>query len=116
MLKITLQTILGTACLIVLTAAIVWAAKPGRCLLEVDGTKYINGRCTVELQKGGSFQIYDLKKRGYFAYVTLTDAVGVANGYWNGTDRGSHAHDPLGELTRDGACWVNDRARVCAWR
>jgi hypothetical protein len=86
----------------------------GRCLLEVNGKKYITGACKIEMDKDGSFRVYDLKKRGYFAYVTMAH-VG-ANGYWNGTEKGSHAHDPLGDLYKDGACWKNEDAKVCAWR
>lgn len=86
----------------------------GRCLLEVNGKKYISGACRIEMDKDGSFRVFDLKKVGYFAYVTMAE-VG-ANGYWNGAEKGSKAHDPLGDLTKDGACWKNNDAKVCAWR
>ena len=90
------------------------AVKPGRCLLVVDGTKYINGRCDIEMDKGGSFQIYEKGKRGYFAYVNLTDD--GAEGWWNEERTANHAHSSLGTLSRNGACWENERAKVCAWR
>ena len=90
------------------------SSKSGRCLLEVNGKKYISGACKIEMDKDGSFRIYDLRKRGYFAYVTMSET--VALGYWNGIEKGSHAHDDLGELSRDGACWKNGKAKVCAWR
>ncbi|MEP6947258.1 MAG: hypothetical protein ABJA02_15165 [Acidobacteriota bacterium] len=89
-------------------------SKPGRCLLEVDGKKYISGGCRIELEKGGSFQIYDLKKHGYFAYVDVNG--NTAEGYWNEDPMATHAQSPLGTLMRDGACWQNERAKVCAWR
>lgn len=89
-------------------------SKPGRCLLEIDGKKYISGACRIEMQNGGSFQIYDLKKHGYFAYVDVSGS--TAEGYWNEDPRATHAHSPLGTLTRDGACWLNDHAKICAWR
>lgn len=88
--------------------------KPGRCLLVVDGKSYITGACRIEIDNGGSFQIYDLKKQGYFAYVNVSG--NTAEGYWNEARGANHAHSPLGTLTRDGACWKNDRAKVCAWR
>ena len=88
--------------------------KPGRCLLEVDGKKYISGSCRVDLAKGGSFHVYDLKKHGYFAYVNVNG--NSAEGYWNEDPMATHAQSPLGTLTRNGACWQNDRAKVCAWR
>ena len=88
--------------------------KPGRCLLQVDGKKYISGACRIDLQKGGSFQLYDLKKHGYFAYVDVDG--NTAEGYWNEDPMATHAQSPLGTLTREGACWQNERAKVCAWR
>ena len=69
----------------------------------------------VVLNKDGSFQL-TAPGGEFFVYVNM-DAPGVAQGYWNGWGRGSHAHDPLGTLTRDKAdpaCWANDTARVCA--
>ncbi len=89
-------------------------SKPGRCLLQVDGKKYISGACRIDIQKGGSFQIYDLKKHGYFAYVDVDG--NTAEGYWNEDPMATHAQSPLGTLARDGACWQNERAKVCAWR
>ena len=88
--------------------------KPGRCRLVVDGKTYITGACRIEIENGGSFQIYDLKKFGYFAYVNVSG--NTAEGYWNEERGANHAHSPLGTLTRDGACWKNDRAKICAWR
>ena len=106
--------LLITICLLLVVVANAQSAKRGRCLLEVNGKKYISGACKIEMDSDGSFRIYDFKKRGYFAYVTMSE--NEALGYWNGIGKGSHAHDDLGELLRDGACWKNDKARVCAWR
>ncbi|MGH9818644.1 MAG: hypothetical protein ACRD43_00640 [Pyrinomonadaceae bacterium] len=88
--------------------------KPGRCLLEIDGRKYISGPCRIEMDKDGSFRIYENRQKGYFAYVTIVP--GGAEGYWNETRQSTHAHSSLGSLARDGACWTNDHAKVCAWR
>ena len=86
----------------------------GKCYLQVDGKVYIDNPCNIELEHGGSFSIgTDDPKSRYFAYVELYD--GKATGSWNGVDAESHAHDPLGDLTRHGACWTNNRAKVCAW-
>ncbi|HQZ82522.1 MAG TPA: hypothetical protein PLR83_04830 [Pyrinomonadaceae bacterium] len=92
-------------------------AKPGRCLLVIDGKKYISGKCDIDMYSDGtgSFQITELRKKGaYFAQVLVSP--GTALGYWNGARDATHAHDPLGEMTRNGACWQNDRARICAWK
>lgn len=87
----------------------------GRCLLEVDGKTYLSGRCAINLDmhKGvptGDFSIGTDGKSDYFAYVNDSGRSAT----WN--DGASHAHTPLGTLTKKGACWVNSHTKVCAWR
>lgn len=95
-------------------------AAIGRCLLEVDGIKYLSGPCNIELEPGGDFTIgtgNELTASAFFAYVSV-ERPGVAQGNWNGSSGGSRAHDSLGTLIRnyaEPACWENERARVCAW-
>src|SRR5262245_22587010 len=94
-------------------------AFQGECMLEVDGVSYLNGSCNIELERDGSFSIGtgDLASSEYFAYVFLSaEAPDIGEGMWNGEEATSHAHEPLGNLARRGGCWVNDRAKVCAWR
>ena len=81
-----------------------------RCVLEVDGQSYIDGPCEYSPSDSGDFQI---SAKDYFAYIY--PSYKPVLGYWNGTPGTTHAHDPLGELTKNGACWVNDRAKVCAY-
>ena len=81
------------------------------CELSVEGQTVIDGPCEFEDIGGGDFF---MKAGDYFAYVYVAHL--PATGYWNGGEGSTHAHDPLGELVRDGACWVNDNARVCASR
>jgi hypothetical protein len=88
----------------------------GRCQLQVNGTNRINGPCLYHIDRGGSFRIQEAGRRGddfYFAYVSVMG--NTANGSWSGARGVAHAHDPLGELTRSGACWINRTARVCLW-
>ena len=91
-------------------------AKTAGCTLRVDGRTYLEGPCNVDIGSGGSFSIGagENTRSRYFAYVNIDKATGIAQGYWNGVEAESHAHDDLGQLTREGACWVNNRARVCA--
>lgn len=89
-------------------------ARPADCLLAVGGQTYIAGSCDIiplddEL---GSFQIISTDL-SYFAYLYVEGA-DAASAFWNETAGASHAHTPLGALTRDGACWVNAAARICA--
>jgi hypothetical protein len=90
------------------------AQTASRCLLEVDGHRYIDGRCRFTPQGEGSFQIRGLGRVGYFATVLVDGR--QADGFWNGREQGNHAHARLGVLVRRGACWQNRRARVCAWQ
>jgi hypothetical protein len=102
------------ACAVVTAPALAFA-KTGRCLLEVNRKAYLDGPCEVKIEKGGTFTIgvSDKHPSKYFAYVLMDDD--GAHGYWNEEPGATHAHSELGILKRDGACWVNDTARVCAW-
>ncbi|WP_321813935.1 MULTISPECIES: hypothetical protein [unclassified Paraburkholderia] len=114
------QNNVKTTSLILLACAFIAApasayAKTGRCLLEVNNKTYLDGPCEVKIEKGGTFTIgvSDKHPSKYFAYVLMDDD--GAHGYWNEEPGATHAHSELGLLRRDGACWVNDTARVCAW-
>ncbi len=92
------------------------AAFMGRCLLVVNGRTYLDGSCNITMDDDGSFTIgTGTPPAPYFAYVSIVGK-GVAYGSWNGTYNGSHAHASLGTLYRDGACWQNKKAKICAWR
>jgi hypothetical protein len=94
------------------------AAFEGECLIEVGSRSYLDGACNIEMSADGSFSVGagDLSRSEFFAYVSLTPTSGIASGYWNGPEAESHAHYELGTLRREGACWANGNARVCAWR
>jgi hypothetical protein len=88
------------------------AAFEGDCLIEVDGRSCLDGSCNIEMRKDGSFTVGVAETRSdYFAYVTLGPEPGIAEGYWNGPEGGGYAHDALGTLRREGACWANGTAR-----
>jgi hypothetical protein len=86
--------------------------KKGRCSLNVAGTTYIDGDCWIRLERDGSFQITSLDER-YFAQLDRTGTEAVAN--WNEDPGSTHAHSTLGTMQRDGACWRNEEAQICAW-
>ncbi|OWT80382.1 MULTISPECIES: hypothetical protein [unclassified Achromobacter] len=92
-------------------------AETGKCVLEVNKKTYLDGTCEIKINdKQGSFSIGagDKHRSKYFAYVNIDED--GAHGYWNETPDSSHAHSDLGDLKRDGACWVNATARVCAYK
>lgn len=92
-------------------------AKPARCLIEVDGKAYLFGQCNAERRKDGSLTV-GMVDTGppspYFASVSV-DPDGPAEGFWNEEPRASHAQTPLGAMKQSGGCWLNKRAKVCAW-
>lgn len=94
------------------TAEANWRGKVGNCRLRVNGRIYIDGRCWVRLEDGGSFQIMSFNER-FFAQVSRSGK--EALGFWNETPGSSHAQTPLGSLTRAGGCWQNQAAEICAW-
>lgn len=92
----------------------------GKCLFEVLGKKLINKQCKITIESDGSFTIYEITRGeslGYFAMVQIDpDNKATASGYWNGARGSSHAHDELGLLMKNGACWSNEKSKICAWR
>jgi hypothetical protein len=87
------------------------------CVLQVSGINRINGRCLYRIESDGSFYIREAGRRGddgYFAYLSKTGR-NSALASWSGSRASTHAHDSLGDLVRQGACWTNRRNRVCLW-
>jgi hypothetical protein len=104
-------------CLIFFLCASSVNAFLGECVLDVDGRTYLNSVCNIEMiGTDGSFSIGigEQTRSKYFAVVSVDPDTGVAAGYWNGIEAESHAHTELGNLVKQGDCWVNDRASVCA--
>ncbi len=89
-----------------------WKGKEGLCHLSVSGKSYINGICWVKLETDGSFQIMS-RDESYFAQLDRSG--GEAVGHWNETSGSNSAQATLGAMTRSGACWNNEEAKICAW-
>jgi len=91
-------------------------AFEGKCLLEVRGHIYLSGTCNIDNSHDTlSIGTGDRARSKYFAFVSV-GSDGTAQGYWNGVASEDRAGEELGKLRRSGACWINDYARVCAWR
>lgn len=112
-------------------------AKMAKCYLAVNNTVFINGACSFEFMNGnGSFSFDDMRlktrcgsydlgpgrcssastlvtRKGTFGQLVITSP-GRAKIYWN---EGSalHAHGKIAPVERDGACWQNSQAKLCAW-
>lgn len=87
------------------------------CLLVVDGTVHVQGRCWVYPMGDGGLTLNTWSKgkpdRSHFAVVGVTRP-GVADASWNKDPDDTHAWDPLGEVTLQDGCWTNARVRICA--
>lgn len=102
--------------LCIITPSIIYA-KTGRCFLEVQNKTYLNGPCDIMMNDHyGSFSVGagETHRSKHFAYVNVED--GRAYGFWNKDPDDNHAHDDLGILKKNGACWENKTARVCAYK
>ncbi len=83
------------------------------CYLEIDGVIEMQGPCIFDPMGGGDFFVADEDDRLAFVYFYLDDA-GIGTAMWS--DRESKANHNLGTLYRDGACWQNGGATLCAWK
>jgi hypothetical protein len=104
----------GTMILVVI-ASIADPAGAFTCRLIVDGQTYGHGHCNYQEDADGSFW-FDYPSDPWMFVFVSRNPDGTAQGYWPGRQGGSHAHDNLGQLSRNGACWENTAASVCAWR
>jgi len=90
-----------------------------KCLLEIDGTKYIDGTCRVVMGKYEVFQLSSKTENGPFVRVgpdpDNTGNYSVAEAYWNGPPPyASLANTSLGRLTLNvDDCWINSKTKIC---
>lgn len=86
--------------------------RPVDCLLQVKNRTYLDGTCVYKGERGGSFRLFGDK---YFVYLN-TFGNDTAGASWNGRTQASHAQESLGEgFKRNGGCWSNRTANICAW-
>ena len=95
----------------------------------------MSGKCAYRIDKGGGFviegpkQVYDgidypkahgslalLMSQDYWANV-FREEDGTWDGYGNEAITGVNGQGPnFGPLRQEGACFLNDRVRVCLWK
>lgn len=80
------------------------------CVLEVGGTKAIDGACHWG-PYGSMDGSFVMEANGYFAIIEVDND--DADGWWNDTPGATHAHTRLGEMKREGQCWKSESVRVC---
>jgi hypothetical protein len=91
-------------------------SKAGTCVLEVDDRLVHVGACRITAS-ATSLTIRPARSPAPFAIVNAdANDPSAGLGYWSGPEQGStHAHDPLGDMRRCGACWIGKMGKVCAW-
>lgn len=107
--------------------------KIGRCLLKVDGRTLISGRCSYRMEQDGAVHVdgphqvfpgIDFPDPESMAGMISTDywanaypeGDGTWTAYGNASDvRAVHGDRDWGPLQQKGACFVNDRVRLCVW-
>ena len=86
------------------------------CLLEVDSKRYLDGLCTVTEDGAGSWLIVRDRLSGQAATVKVNPILsGRGDAAWTGPFGDGRLSEALGPVRREGSCWVNTRARICAW-
>jgi hypothetical protein len=88
-----------------------------RCIIEVEGTAYLDDSCLYSRFKDGSvFSIGGATRENGSALTAYIEVEGdTGEGSWNSAIGESHAHTSLGSLTKVGSCWMNDHAKVCVY-
>lgn len=86
------------------------AASFGKCRVTLEGKTVLEGACLIDLQEDGSFWVMDPKQQ-IFASVDRATGGAVASMH---EDR-SGLDENLGDVSRRGACWKNDKIEICAW-
>lgn len=90
-------------------------AATADCLIQVRGKTYVQGPCPIYMNGSTVIVGSDGERRAspYFAYIDANPD-GSADGRWNETPGSTHAQTGLGTLKRDGFCWLNATAKICA--
>lgn len=82
----------------------------GKCLLEISGEIYINGRCKIIQKEAflvlGTKDWFGDKDRAIIEYNNSKSVRDTA--YWNFKE--------LGELYHKGACWTNTQTKICTYK
>jgi hypothetical protein len=86
------------------------------CLLEVDSKRYLDGPCTVTEAGAGSWLIVRDRLLGQGATVKVDPIIrGWGDAVWTGPSGDGRSSEALGRVRREESCWINAKARICAW-
>jgi hypothetical protein len=82
------------------------------CVIEVGGRVFVDKPCTHDHDEMVIVLNTGTNETEPYVYL-FRETETKANASWSGETWAAHAHDPLGDLTREGRCWVNETARIC---
>src|SRR3954451_13540997 len=86
------------------------------CLIEVDRKRYLDGPCTVTEAGAGSWLIVRDRLMGQAATIKVDPIISNrGDAAWTGPSGDCRLSEALGRLRREGSCWTNAKARICAW-
>jgi hypothetical protein len=88
-------------------------ARPADCLVVLEGRTYIDGPCEYESFPEGHF-IVTLDRRSAKVMVDIGFRVGHA--LYEDTAPANPEARLIGDVHREGSCWINRVGRVCAWQ
>jgi hypothetical protein len=88
------------------------AARPAQCLVVINGTPLLDGACDFQPGQKGSFEISS-GQAGVKATVTVSSEGAGSATYTPAGGKGGPLK--IGDVKRDGACWVSRQDKICAW-
>lgn len=87
-------------------------ARPADCLVVVNGQAMIDGRCDFVSEPGGDFTV-TLGTRS--AKVMVDPGSREGRAFYEDTAPADPKSWVIGDVRRNGACWIVGNSRVCAW-
>lgn len=104
-----MKTFLVTAIFFLITSPAL--CEEADCLAELDGYRVIDGECSFWAVRAGSIHL-QASDADAWVHVEQHEALGRVRA--SGANLNETAQ--VGEMHKSGACWQNDRARICAWK
>ncbi len=90
-----------------------WKQTKATCTISVSSKTYLASKCIYRVYSDGSISIDGRKKLDYFVQLDAPEGK-FRRAFWNGPDiRATHAHSYLGDVKKQGNCWVNEQAQIC---
>lgn len=94
------------------SAALAEATPSAICSLQVNGALVFNGPCQIDgAAPGGPFLAKTAD--GKYAVWIKQKSKGVSELLWNDTASSEQVETSLGTVVRLGACWANDKSKLC---